>query len=209
MDIQKLTIKSQEVLQKAEQIAQANGHQVLENAHILKAVLTVDKDVVPYLFSKCNVNIDILNRTVDSILANLPKVTGAQIHLSNSANQTINTAFQAMKAFNDEYVTIELIVYAMINAIDTTGKLLKDNGLTQKDFKQQIMDLRNGERVTSNSQESTYKSLEKYAKNLNQLAHSGKLDPVIGRDDEIRRVLQILTRRTKNNPMRNLCIFRL
>lgn len=201
MDIQKMTIKTQEVLQMAEQIAQSNGHQVIENAHILKAIFLTDKDVVPYLFNKCNVNTAVLERTVDSIITSLPKVSGGQLYLSNAANQTLTQAFNAMKDFKDEYVTIELLVYAMINGSDTIGKLLKDNQLTQKELKKQIMDLRNGERVTSNSQESTYKSLEKYAKNLNQLASSGKLDPVIGRDDEIRRVLQILTRRTKNNPI--------
>ncbi len=201
MDIQKLTIKSQEALQKAEQIAQLNGHQAIENAHLLKGIFDTDKDVTPYLLSKCNVDDQLLERAVDSIIQSLPKVSGGQLYLSNSANQTLTQAFNAMSEFNDEYVTVELLLYAMINASDSIGKLLKDNKLNQKEFKKQIMDLRNGERVTSNSQESTYKSLEKYAKNLNELASSGKLDPVIGRDEEIRRVLQILTRRTKNNPI--------
>lgn len=201
MDIQKLTIKSQEVLQKAEQLAQSHGQQVIENAHILKGIFETDKDVVPYLLTKCNVNSAVLEQTVDGIINNLPKVSGGQLYLSNAANQTLNEAFNAMKEFGDEFVSIELLVYSMIKSNDTIGQLLKDNRLTQKEFKNQIMDLRNGEKVTSNSQESTYKSLEKYAKNLNELAKSGKLDPVIGRDEEIRRVLQILTRRTKNNPI--------
>ncbi len=201
MDIQKLTIKSQEVLQKAEQLAQANGHQVIENAHLLKSIFITDKDVIPYLLHKSNVSSEMIEKTLDSILTTFPKVSGGQLHLSNAANQTLQDAFKYMNDFQDEYVTIELIVYAMIEAKDTTGQLLRDNRLTQKEFKKQIMDLRNGEKVTSNSQESTYKSLEKYAKNLNELAKTGKLDPVIGRDEEIRRVLQILTRRTKNNPI--------
>jgi len=201
MDIQKLTLKSQEALQKAEQVAVSKGHQVIENAHILKGILLADKDVVPYLLSKLNVSTTIVEQTIDRILDNLPKVSGGQLYLSNNANATLNNAFNLLKDFGDEYVSIELILYAMLDGSDATGQLLKDNKITKKNLKDSIMDLRNGEKVTSHSQDSNYKSLEKYAKNLNELAKQGKLDPVIGRDDEIRRVLQILTRRTKNNPI--------
>ncbi|HLU87022.1 MAG TPA: ATP-dependent Clp protease ATP-binding subunit, partial [Taishania sp.] len=201
MDVQKFTIKSQEALQQAEQIATARGNQVIENAHLLKGILSVDKDVVPYLFSKLNVNTSIIEQTVDRILESTPKVSGGQLYLSSSAQATLNNAFKEMSNFKDEYISIELLVYAMLDGTDNIARLLKDNKINKKNLKEVIMDLRNGENVTSHSQDSSYKSLEKYAKNLNELAKQGKLDPVIGRDDEIRRVLQILTRRTKNNPI--------
>jgi ATP-dependent Clp protease ATP-binding subunit ClpB len=201
MDIQKFTIKSQEAIQQAEQLASGSGHQAIENAHLLKGILIADKDVVPYLFSKLNVNTAIIEKTVDRILETTSKVSGGQLYLSPNAQKTLNNAFAEMKNFGDDYVSIELMLYAMLDGSDNIAQLLKDNKITKKNLKETIMDLRNGEKVTSNSQEGTYKSLEKYAKNLNELAKEGKLDPVIGRDDEIRRVLQILTRRTKNNPI--------
>lgn len=201
MDIQKFTIKSQEAIQHAEQLATAKGHQAIENAHLLKGILTADKDVVPYLFSKLNVNTAIVEQTLDKILDSYAKVSGGQLYLSSNAQKTLNNAFNEMKNFGDEYVSIELLLYAMLDGSDTVSQLLKDNKITKKNLKETIMDLRNGEKVTSHSQDGTYKSLEKYAKNLNELAKQGKLDPVIGRDEEIRRVLQILTRRTKNNPI--------
>jgi len=202
MDIQKFTLKSQEAIQQAELIATEKGHQAIENAHVLKGILNIDKDVVPYLFSKLNVNTAIVEQTLDRILDSAAKVSGGgQLYLSSNAQKTLNNAFVEMKNLGDEYVTIETIVYAMLDGSDNVAQLLKDNKITKKNFKEAIMDLRNGEKVTSNSQDSNYKSLEKYAKNLNDLARQGKLDPVIGRDEEIRRVLQILTRRTKNNPI--------
>ena len=201
MDIQKFTIKSQEAIQQAEQLATAKGHQAIENAHLLKGILIADKDVVPYLFSKLNVNTAIVEQTLDRILDSTAKVSGGQLYLSSNAQKTLNNALAEMKNFGDEYVSIELLLYAMLDGTDNVTQLLKDNKITKKNLKETIMDLRNGEKVTSHSQDGTYKSLEKYAKNLNELAKQGKLDPVIGRDDEIRRVLQILTRRTKNNPI--------
>ncbi len=201
MDIQKFTIKSQEAIQQAEQLATAKGHQAIENAHLLKGILTADKDVVPYLFSKLNVNTAIVEQTLDKILDSYAKVSGGQLYLSSNAQKTLNNAFNEMKNFGDEYLSIELLLYAMLDGSDNVAQLLKDNKITKKNLKETIMDLRNGEKVTSHSQDGTYKSLEKYAKNLNELAKQGKLDPVIGRDEEIRRVLQILTRRTKNNPI--------
>lgn len=201
MDIQKLTIKSQEAIQKAQDVAQANGNQAIENGHLLKGILLVDQDVVPYLLGKLNVNVQLFSKTVDSIVESYSKVQGGNLYLSQSANKTLIDAEQALKVFGDEFITIELLLYTMVNANDSIGKLLKDSGITQQNLKETIMDLRKGEKVTSNSAEGNYQSLEKFAKNLNALAESGKLDPVIGRDDEIRRVLQILTRRTKNNPI--------
>ncbi len=173
----------------------------MENVHLLKGILNADKDVVPYLFSKLNVNTTIVEQTLDRMLDATAKVSGGQLYLSPNAQKTLNNAFVEMKNFGDEYVSIELLLYAMLDGNDAVAQLLKDNKITKKNLKETIMDLRNGEKVTSHSQDGNYKSLEKYAKNLNELAQQGKLDPVIGRDEEIRRVLQILTRRTKNNPI--------
>ncbi|MES2799412.1 MAG: ATP-dependent chaperone ClpB [Bacteroidota bacterium] len=201
MDIQKFTIKSQEAIQKAQDITQQNGQQVIENGHLLKGILLVDNDVVPYLLRKLDVNVQLFTNLVDSIVTSYPKVEGGNLYLSPQANKTLLDAEKALKNFGDEFVTIELLFYSMINATDSIGKLLLDSKITQKNLISTIMDLRNGEKIKSQSADSNYQSLEKFAKNLNSLAESGKLDPVIGRDDEIRRVLQILTRRTKNNPI--------
>jgi ATP-dependent Clp protease ATP-binding subunit ClpB len=201
MDINKFTIKSQEVLQGAQSIAQQMRHQTIESGHLLKALLQNDKDVTPYLFKGLDVNLNMLEQALDKIISTYPKVSGGQLYTSNTLSQVLNDAMNEMKEFNDEYVSAELLLHAMCESKDRVGSLLKDNGVTKKKLKQQIMNLRNGDSVTSHSQEGTYQSLEKYAKNLNQLAENGKLDPVIGRDEEIRRVLQILTRRTKNNPI--------
>lgn len=201
MDINKFTIKSQEVLQGAQSIAQQMGHQTIESGHLLKALLQNDKDVTPYLFKGLDANLNMLEQALDKIISTYPKVSGGQLYTSNTLSQVLNDAMNEMKEFNDEYVSAELLLYAICESKDNVGSLLMDNGVTKKKLKQQIMNLRNGDSVTSHSQEGTYQSLEKYAKNLNQLAENGKLDPVIGRDEEIRRVLQILTRRTKNNPI--------
>lgn len=201
MDLNKLTLKTQEVLQTAQILATENGNQAIETAHVLKSILTKDKDVIPYLLKSLNVNIEILSNTTDKIIENYSKVTGGQMYMSSKMNEVLNTSYIEMKKFNDEYVSIEILFYSLLRATDSIGALLKDNKITQKNLKASIMELRNGENVTTNSSEGNYKSLEKYARNLNALAKDGKLDPVIGRDDEIRRVLQILTRRTKNNPI--------
>ncbi len=201
MDINKLTIKTQEIISLGQQVAMNLGHQSIETGHILKAILNNDKDVTPYLLNDLNVNVQVLEMALDKIIESYPKVSGGQIYMSNNMNTVLNSAFNELKQFGDEYVSIEILLYALINSSDSVGSLLKDSGVTKPKLKSSISKLRNGESVTSNSQEGTYKSLEKFAKNLNQLAKSGKLDPVIGRDDEIRRVLQILTRRTKNNPI--------
>ena len=201
MDFNKFTLKAQEAIQQAQTIAEGYGHGTIENAHLLKGMMEVDQDVIPYLLNKLNANSKNIEQVVERIIQGLPKVTGGQLHLSQHANKTLTASVNEMKNFKDEFVSIEVILYTLIDANDAIGQVLKDNKITQKNLKEAIMDLRNGQNVTSNSQEGTYKSLEKYAKNLNELAQSGKLDPVIGRDEEIRRVLQILTRRTKNNPI--------
>ena len=201
MDFTKFTNKSQTVIQNTQFLTEAKGQQAIEPGHLLKAIFTEDKDVIPYLLTKLNVNQKILESTVDSIIESYSKVSGGQVYLSNNTQKILTNAIQEAKSFGDEFVTIEMIVYTMLDSTESIGKLLKDNKITKTNLKQVIMDLRNGEKVTSNNQEETYKSLEKYAKNLNELAKAGKLDPVIGRDEEIRRVLQILSRRTKNNPI--------
>ena len=201
MDISKFTIKSQELIQSAQNDAESRGNQVVETGHLLQAILTNDKDVSPFLFEKLKVDIKLLSRVTESIVASYSKVEGAQLYLSNAMNTVLQNAFKESKNFNDEFVSLELLLYALVQAPDAIGQLLKDQKITTTNLKKAIMELRNGQTVNSNSQENTYQSLSKYANNLNELAKLGKLDPVIGRDDEIRRVLQILTRRTKNNPI--------
>ncbi|MCR9172813.1 MAG: ATP-dependent chaperone ClpB [bacterium] len=201
MDQNKLTIKTQEALQAAQQLATQNGHQTIETGHVLSGILQVDKDVVPFLLKALDVNTNMLESATDRIVQTYPKVSGGQMYMSNQMNQVLNNAFAELKSFDDSYVSIEVLFYALLSSSDAVGSLLKDNGITKKKLKDEIMNLRNGETVQSNSTDGNYKSLDKYANNLNELAKAGKLDPVIGRDDEIRRVLQILTRRTKNNPI--------
>src|SRR3989338_7272297 len=201
MDQNKLTIRTQEILQGAQQIAMEQGQQSIETGHLLKSILINDKDVVPYLMTQLKVNGKMLEAALDKIVESYPKVTGGQLYMSSEANRILNQSFLDMKQFNDEFVSVEILFYALLDARDAIGSLLKDNGISKKNLKEAILSLRKGSSVQSSTQEDTYQSLEKYAKNLNALAKEGKLDPVIGRDDEIRRVLQILTRRTKNNPI--------
>ncbi len=201
MEIDKLTRKTQEVLQKAQSIAKLKGQQVLETGHLLKALMEVENSVIPFLASQLSLNMPILIKTVDSIVENYPKVEGGQLYMSNNTNKLFATAFKEMEDFKDEFLSIEVLFYAMTSLSDSIGTFLKDAGVKQEELKKAIMDLRNGENVNSAGQEDTYRSLQKYAHNLNDLARAGKLDPVIGRDEEIRRVLQILTRRQKNNPI--------
>ncbi|MFT4678415.1 MAG: ATP-dependent Clp protease ATP-binding subunit ClpB [Flavobacteriales bacterium] len=201
MDLKKFTIKSQEAIQHAQQLASELGHQSIDNAHLLKGIFAVDENVAPFLLKKLNVNLPILQQTLDKILESYPKVTGGSQHLSRDASTTMQKAQGMLKDFQDEYVSIEHLLLGMLSASDSTASLLKDHGVTAKSLKSAILELRQGERVTSASQEETYNTLSKYARNLNELAREGKLDPVIGRDDEIRRVMHILSRRTKNNPL--------
>ncbi|MBP6091025.1 MAG: ATP-dependent chaperone ClpB [Crocinitomicaceae bacterium] len=201
MESNKFTIKSQEILQKANELASENGHKVIENGHLLKAMLDTDQTVIPFLLSKLAISKTVLEKVMNQLFNSYPKVEGGQLYLSNATNQVLQDAQLLMSEFNDSFISVELLLYAMLEKKDTISQVLKDSGITKKNLKEAIMDLRKGQNVTSENQENTYQSLEKYAKNLNELARAGKLDPVIGRDDEIRRVLQILTRRTKNNPI--------
>ncbi|WP_395078027.1 ATP-dependent chaperone ClpB [Flavobacterium sp.] len=201
MNINKFTIKLQEAIQKAQQLAQSFGQQQIENEHIFKAIFEVDENVLPFILKKLNVNVSLFEQILDSTIQSFPKVSGGEIMLSRTANTTLNEAEIIAQKMNDEFVSVEHLILAIFGSKSKVAQILKDQGVTQKDLKAAIDELRKGERVTSASAEENYNSLNKYARNLNELAKNGKLDPVIGRDEEIRRVLQILTRRTKNNPM--------
>src|SRR5690625_2520422 len=201
MNFNNFTIKSQEAIQQAQQIAHGHGHQQIENEHILKALFEIDENVVPFILKKLNVNVQMLQEILNKQLQSFPKVSCGDLMLSRETARTITEASTIAKKMNDEYVSIEHILLAILNSKSSIAQSLRDQGATEKDMKGAIQELRGGERVTSHSAEETYNSLNKYANNLNQLARDGKLDPVIGRDEEIRRILQILSRRTKNNPM--------
>ncbi|QTE23394.1 ATP-dependent chaperone ClpB [Polaribacter cellanae] len=201
MNFNNYTTKSQETIQMAQQIAQGFGHNQIENEHIFKALTQVDENVLPFLLKKLNINLNVVNQILDKQLESLPKVTGAELMISREASKTLTEASVIAKNMKDDYVSIEHLVLAIFKSKSNIAQVLKDQGVTEKHLKAAIEELRKGERVTSQSQEETYNSLNKFAKNLNQLAQDGKLDPVIGRDEEIRRLLQILSRRTKNNPI--------
>lgn len=201
MNFNNYTIKSQEAIQQAQQLAQGLGHQQIENEHIFKSLFDVDENVLPFLLKKLNVNVSMLQQVLDKELESFPKVSGGDTMLSREASKALNEASIIAKKMNDDYVSIEHLVLAIFKSKSKIAQILKDQGVTEKGLNSAIEELRQGDRVTSQSQEETYNSLSKYAKNLNQLARDGKLDPVIGRDEEIRRILQILSRRTKNNPI--------
>lgn len=201
MNLNNFTIKSQEVIQQAQQLAQSYGHQQIENEHIFKAIFKIDENVTPFILKKLNVNVNLFRQILESTIQNFPKVSGGDIMFSREVGNTLNEANAIAKKMNDEFVSMEHLLLAIFNSKSKVAQMLKDQGVTEKELKLSIDELRKGERVTSASVEETYNSLNKYAKNLNHLANDGKLDPVIGRDEEIRRVLQILSRRTKNNPM--------
>ena len=201
MNINNFTIKSQEAIQKAQLLTQVQGQQQIENEHIFKAILEVDATVTPFILKKVNVNVDLFQKVLDSTIQSFPKVSGGDIMFSRDASSTLNEASILAKKMNDDFVSIEHIILTIFKSKSKVAQILKDQGVTEKDLLAAITELRKGERVTSSSAEETYDALNKYGKNLNDLAQNGKLDPVIGRDEEIRRVLQILTRRTKNNPM--------
>ncbi|SNR35844.1 ATP-dependent chaperone ClpB [Lutibacter flavus] len=202
MNFNNFTIKSQEAIQKGQQIAESFGHQQIENSHILKGIFEVDENVTPFIFKKLGVNIELLKSLIDKTIESYSKVTGGgDTTLSRNASKMLNNAATEATNLKDEYVSIEHLLLAILNTKDTTAQILKDQGVDDKGLQTAITELRKGSKVTSQSAEETYNSLNKFAKNLNQLAKDGKLDPVIGRDEEIRRILQILSRRTKNNPM--------
>lgn len=201
MNFNNYTIKSQEAIQQAQQLAQSLGHQQIENEHIIKAIFEVDENVLPFILKKLNVNIDVLKLALDKQLESFAKVSGGDLTISREASKSLNEASIMAKKMNDDYVSIEHLLLGVFKSKSKIAQMLKDQGVTEKGLNAAIEELRKGDRVTSQSQEETYNSLNKYAKNLNQLAKDGKLDPVIGRDEEIRRILQILSRRTKNNPI--------
>ncbi|MEY8848684.1 ATP-dependent chaperone ClpB [Psychroserpens sp. XS_ASV72] len=201
MNFNNYTIKSQEAIQQAQQLAQSLGHQQIENEHIFKAIFEVDENVLPFILKKLNVNVNVLKLALDKQIESFSKVSGADIMISREAAKALNEASIIAKKMNDDFVSVEHLILAIFKSNSKIAQMLKDQGVTEKGLNAAIEELRKGDRVTSQSQEDTYNSLNKYAKNLNQLAKDGKLDPVIGRDEEIRRILQILSRRTKNNPI--------
>ncbi len=201
MNINNFTIKAQEAVQKAQEIATARQHQAIESGHLLKGILSVDENVTPFLLKKLEVNIPRLTQQTDALLDKLPRVSGGGQYLSNDANQALVKATQLATEMGDDFVSIEHMLLGLLSGRDEVAHLMKDAGVSEKSLKAAIADLRKGSKVGSQSAEDTYNALNKYAKNLNQLDQAGKLDPVIGRDEEIRRVLQILSRRTKNNPI--------
>jgi ATP-dependent Clp protease ATP-binding subunit ClpB len=201
MNLNNFTIKAQEAIQKASEIASGNQQQAIESAHILKALLLVDENVISYLLKKLNVNISRLSTVVDAQIESFPKVSGSDIYLSSGANSALQKAQSYLKEFKDEFVSVEHILLGILHSGDKVSEMMKDAGVNEKDLKKAITELRGNSRVTDQNAEATYNALNKYARNLNEYAGSGKLDPVIGRDEEIRRVIQILSRRTKNNPI--------
>jgi len=201
MNFNNFTIKAQEAIQQASEIAQGNQQQAIETAHLLKGLLTVDENVVSYVLKKLNVNLNSLNQNLDNEIARFPKVSGSNVYLSSNTNSVLQKAQSFLKEFKDEFVSVEHLLLGILAVNDSTSKLLKEQGVNEKDLKKAITELRGDNRVTDQNAEATYQALGKYARNLNEYAESGKLDPVIGRDEEIRRVIQILSRRTKNNPI--------
>jgi ATP-dependent Clp protease ATP-binding subunit ClpB len=201
MNLNNFTIKSQEAIQKATEIASAKQNQSVEAAHILKGMLMVDENVVPYLLRKMNVNSDLFSKALDKLIDSLPKVSGGQQYLSSNSSNILQKASAIASEFKDDFISIEHLLLGILTGNDAASRLFKDACVTEKDLKTAIKQLRKGSTVNSQSAEETYNSLNKYALNLNDMARMGKLDPVIGREEEIRRVLQILSRRTKNNPI--------
>jgi len=201
MNFNNFTIKSQEAVAKAIELATAKKNPSIETSHLLKGMLLVDENVIPYLLKKLNVNVEGFTAALDRIIDAYPEVTGGDQNLSNDASKALQKAVALSKESGDEFVSLEQILLGILSVSDSTSRLLKENGVSEKELKTAISQLRKGETVNSQNAEDTYNALEKYARNLNDLARKGKLDPVIGRDEEIRRVLQILSRRTKNNPI--------
>ncbi|MGV8111223.1 ATP-dependent chaperone ClpB [Methanospirillum sp.] len=201
MNFNNFTLKSQEAIQKAMEIAAGKQNQAIEPGHLLKGMLIVDENVIPYLLKKLNVNLDRFSQVLDRNIDALPKITGGEPYLSHDMTKVLQKASAIAQEFKDEFVSIEHLLLGILSVNESTARLLKENGVSEKDLKTAIRQLRKGSTVNSQTAEETYNALNQFARNLNELAFSGKLDPVIGRDDEIRRVLQILSRRTKNNPI--------
>lgn len=201
MNLSNFTIKSQQAVQTAQELATELGHQAVEPAHLLKGLIVSDDNVLPFLMGKSGINIPAISKTLDAILKSFPKVSSGEQYFSNNAGKVLQKATDFAREMGDEYVSVEHLFLGLLSVGDQVSDMLKHAGLNQKDLKAAILDLRKGSKVNSASAEDSFNALNRYARNLNDLARSGKLDPVIGRDEEIRRVLQILTRRTKNNPI--------
>lgn len=201
MNFNNFTIKSQEAVQKAVEIARTNDNQAIEPVHLLKAIITEGESVIKFIFQKLDINQGLIEQLLEKEMASFPKVRGSEPYLSNAANEALTKAVDVSKKKGDEYVTLEMMLMGIFLTDNSASTMLKDSGMTSKELEAAIAELRKGKNVTDQSAEEQYNALNKYAINLNERARSGKLDPVIGRDDEIRRVLQILSRRTKNNPM--------
>ena len=201
MNFNNFTIKSQEAVQTAVNLVQNRGQQAIEPEHLLAGVLKVGENVTNFIFQKLGMNAQQVTTVLDKQIASLPKVSGGEPYLSRESNEVLQKSIDYSKELGDEYVSLEAILLALLNVKSTASSILKDAGMTDKELRVAINELRQGQKVTSQSSEDTYQSLNKYAINLIEAARNGKLDPVIGRDEEIRRVLQILSRRTKNNPI--------
>ena len=202
MNLNNFTIKSQEAIQKATEIATAKQNQSIEPSHLLKGILMVDENVAPYLLRKLNVNFDVFSKELDTLIDSLPQVSGGgEQYLSSNSNRALQKAEEIASEFKDEFISVEHLLLGILAVNDAASRLLKSNGVNDNDLREAIKQLRKGSKVNSQTAEETYNALNKFALNLNDMARKGKLDPVIGRDEEIHRVLQILSRRTKNNPI--------
>jgi len=201
MDLNNFTIKSQEAIQKATEIATSKQNQSIEPSHLLKGMMMVDDNAIPYLLKKLNVNSNVFSGELDKLIESLPKVSGGQQYLSSNSNRAIQKAAEIASESKDQFISIEHLLLGILALSDAASRLLRENGVNEKDLRSAIKQMRRGSTVNSQTAEEAYNALNKYAVNLNEMARKGKLDPVIGRDEEIRRVLQILSRRTKNNPI--------
>lgn len=201
MNFNNFTIKAQEAVQKGQEIAQANTNPAIETAHILKGMLLVDENVIKFLLNRLNVNTQRVSEVLDKMIASYPNTIGGQLYFSNDGNKVLGKSLSLSKEMGDEFVSVEHMLMAIIEGNDSTASMLKESGVDSKSLKQAIEQLRKGSKVTDQNAEAKYNALEKYANNLNEMARNGRLDPVIGRDEEIRRVIHILSRRTKNNPL--------
>ena len=201
MNLDQFTMKSQQSIQRAQQIAMERGNGSIDSLHVLKGMLEEDDRIIPFVLKKFNSSSDRIAQQTDLALNKLPKVSGNENTLSRSANEMLQRAISESRAMKDDFVTVEHLLIGLLEIKDAASQILKDAGLNAKEVRALVVDMRKGQKATSSSNEQTFQSLEKFAKNLNKLAQDGKLDPVIGRDEEIRRVLQILSRRTKNNPI--------
>ena len=204
MNFNNYTIKAQEAVQKASEVAKASGQQAIETGHLLKAMLeATEETLIPFMLKKLGVNVEFLKQKLEEVIATYPRTTGASggQYISNDLHAVLEEANQAAGKLQDEFVSLEHLMLGLVKAKNGVGKLLKEQGVTQKNLKQVMEEMRGGARVTDQNAETKYNALKKYSRDLNDLVRKGKLDPVIGREEEIRRIIQILSRRTKNNPI--------